>query len=579
VSEAPSVDLQRAAVELERELGDPARDSSALSFRSAVELDEAERFPEESCARLERGAFSAHMVPVELGGRLRSLEELLAICRVVARRDLTVAIAKGQSLLGALPIWLGGTSAQRMGQAQHLLAGELGCLALTEEAHGSDLLATEVEARRCAGGFELHGRKWLINNGTLGTTASVLVRTGPSARDLSLIALDKAALPADTLRPVPKVRTLGIRGADISGLDLRGAPVAEGQLIGEPGEGLMLTLKTLQVSRTLCAGFSLGAADTALRVALDFAAERALYGGRVIDLPVVRGHLVDAFLDLLVCDCVARVTCRAIICEPQQMSLWSAIAKALVPSWVEQLIRECGVVLGARHYLRGHFSQGVFQKLLRDNAVVGLFDGSTEVNYGVIASQLGALSAKRPLASAVTDDSRARLHRLFSSATIVAEHFVRADELKLLAEGRDRVLEGLVSGIEANFDTPPPKELSEPIAALLGELNAIDRELAALGRSGDRKPGSQGRAALAQRYSLVFAGAACLLTWAANRGASGSFASADEWPRLALRRVLGRLGHRDPDDDSARSAAFSELQRLHRGGLLFSLVPFQLAQD
>ena len=41
--------------------------------------------------------------------------------------------------------------------------------------------------------------------------------------------------------------------------------------IGGVGKGLELTLKSLQVSRTLIPAYSLGAADTGLRVVLDFA--------------------------------------------------------------------------------------------------------------------------------------------------------------------------------------------------------------------------------------------------------------------------------------------------------------------
>ena len=77
------------------------------------------------------------------------------------------------------------------------------------------------------------------------------------------------------------------------------------------------------------------------------------------------------------------------------MSVWSAVAKYFVPVRVEALVRELAVVPGARHYLReGHFF-GHFQKLMRDNAVAGLFDGSTVINLNAISQQRGQLYESR----------------------------------------------------------------------------------------------------------------------------------------------------------------------------------------
>src|SRR6185503_14801662 len=131
-----------------------------------------------------------------------------------------------------------------------------------------------------------------------------------------------------------------------------------------------------QISRTMCAALSLGAADTALRAALDFALRRRVFGDTVSAIPSARDQLAGAYADLLMCDCLALAAARALDCAVPRMSVWSSIVKYFVPATTEELIRDAAVVLGARHYLReGHFA-GVFQKAMRDNAVVGLFDGS-----------------------------------------------------------------------------------------------------------------------------------------------------------------------------------------------------------
>ena len=83
--------------------------------------------------------------------------------------------------------------------AARILDGTQLAWALTERDHGSDLLASELAAAPVAGGFQLTGEKWLINNATRGTLLCLLVRTRPEGgpRGFSLLLADKRRLPAD----------------------------------------------------------------------------------------------------------------------------------------------------------------------------------------------------------------------------------------------------------------------------------------------------------------------------------------------------------------------------------------------
>src|SRR5262249_28213615 len=155
---------------------------------------------------------------------------------------------------------------------------------------GGDLMATEFWASTVEGGYTLSGRKWLINNGSQGGFASVFAATAaePSFSGFTLFLLDKRQRKVDALRRVPRVRTHGIRGADISGFECQGLQLPDSSVIGGPGRGYEITLKTLQISRTMCAALSLGAADTALRAALDFALGRRLFRDTVAAIPSAR---------------------------------------------------------------------------------------------------------------------------------------------------------------------------------------------------------------------------------------------------------------------------------------------------
>jgi alkylation response protein AidB-like acyl-CoA dehydrogenase len=351
---------------------------------TVLDLDEREEFPADACKELHAQGYFEHFIPKELGGKLTRLDELVTAGRPVAARDLTLAIATGQTLLGALPIWLDGNAEQRARVAEIIRGGGLGCLALTEEAHGSDIANSEVTMTST-----LTGEKWCINNATRGAFMTVLARTDQEGHAIAFVDKEKAK---SSLTNIPRLRTHGIRGADISGIRFQGTPAT---IVGRANGGLSLVFRTLQISRTACAAFSLGAGEAALRLAYSFASKRRLYGKTAFDIPVVRHALANAYADFLAADALTLVACRSASLVPEEMSVTSAIVKAIVPALIDDILREVGVVLGARGYLREGDGTAMFQKIVRDHAVVGLFDGSTAVNLAVLANQLPKLADAR----------------------------------------------------------------------------------------------------------------------------------------------------------------------------------------
>jgi alkylation response protein AidB-like acyl-CoA dehydrogenase len=551
-----------AAEGLEQALGDPRTGARAFSFERSLVLDEAEAFPEAQVAELGRAGYLRHLVPEAEGGALRHFEEALALQRAVARRDLTVAIAVGQGFLGALPVWLRGTAAQRAAMASRLLGGEPVALALTEEAHGGDLLAGELSAERDGDGWVLRGRKWLINNGARATVLTVLARTQASGGlgGFSLLGVERAQVGA-----VERLRTHGIRGADISGVAFDGARVPGSAVIGRVGGGVEAVFEALQLSRIGCTSFSLGAADTALRATLGFARGRALFGASVLSLPQAASALTDAFVDLLACDAVATACARGVHAAPEQTALASAVAKAFVPTQVEALLGALSRVLGARHFLR-QGPQAAFQKVLRDHAVVPLFDGSTAVNLDALAHQLPRLGG----------------------AATAAPHlaFALQGPLPLLdwsrpapALGRDDVTQTIPALAAALAAAPADADvraalvrwgraLSDAHAQLHAEVGArVAADRGALRRSAEGF-------ACARRFAALWAAAACGHLWLHSRDALGPFFARGAWLVAALERLLAPDA--PPTEGALRAEVLAHLLALDDAQRLFALVPIQL---
>jgi len=575
--------VHRRAEELERHLGDPASGDNALSYRQFLADDEQERFPEALHAALQAWGVNAYYIPSRLGGRLQSFPELLAIVKAIARRDLTAAIAHTAVFLGSAAMWLAGSAAQQEALAKVIRDGGAVAFGLTEKAHGSDLLASEVSAIPVDGGYLLSGEKWLINNAQRCSSMVVYARTSAAGgpRGFTLFIVHKKDLDPGRYTCVPKLRTHGIRGADISGIAFDRCFIGSDTVVAEVGEGLELILKSLQITRTMCAGLALGCAQTALSTALEFSLTRSLYGATISDIPAVRLTLVDAFTDMLINDCVATAATRGLHVVPDQFSTWSAVVKFFVPVSTEKMMGTLSSLLGARYYLR-EGKEAMFQKCFRDVAIISIFDGNTAVNLQAIGMQLRFILGRK--GGGPSDDAglAERLDNLFDLTTALPPF--DGDRLSLFNHGRDDMLRGLdrcrmrLHALNASS--------SGDTAVVQGMLHAIDRIDDKLAAIADKLNGDLFRLdkksakspllfSLAEEYCACHAAAACLQLWLYNRDNLDAYFAQGEWLFLVFRKLL-KIGAAEAEAPLV-DGAFAKLQEMHAAGRFFSLVPFVLA--
>jgi alkylation response protein AidB-like acyl-CoA dehydrogenase len=576
---------------LERDLGHPGDPKSIMSFASAIALDEREVFPETEIEWLYNWHLQDYYVPVSCGGKFSSFEELVAAIAVMSRRDQTSGISFS-TLFWSFLTWLAGTDAQKQRLAT-FMKDEHGamCLGYSEKEHGSDLVGGDVTATKVPGGYLLNGEKWPINRATVSGVTYILAKTDPAggARCLSLFMVEKSRLNRSEYYNLPKILTHGIRGCDMSGIGFNDCFIPDDMRLGEEGAGLELALKGFQVTRTLCAAFSHGAADTALRTTLKFALNRRIYDKTVFDLPQPQQTLVDAFLDLLICDCETIGAARGFHVVPEQFSVWASVVKYFVTTQLETSINSLSVVLGSRFYMREEHDNGIFQKLLRDNSIISVFDGSTVVNLHALVLQLRQLTKQRAKTNAKTNEAlKARLQTIFSLEKPVPTFIPQ--NLELFGRGVDDALQGLEIAIEqlrelkndSHIDQAVLSQLIELSHIFLEELNAHDRQIGQLKFEFGHNQ-SNNLFDTAKKYCTLHAAASCLHMWIYNRTSLGDFFAKGEWLLLSLHKLLRSLQPTlrpipQLNSSSGVESIAAEMVKLYKEEKRFSIVPFQLAR-
>jgi alkylation response protein AidB-like acyl-CoA dehydrogenase len=573
---------------LEKDLGDPLNPDNPLSYKRVIEIDESEEFPHEEIRWLYDWKLQHYYIPTDCGGEFTSFEEFVAFVRVLSRRDQTIGIAF-TTLFWSFLNWMAGTPEQKQKLARFIMDdyGAM-CLGYSEKEHGSDLINGDLTATKVEGGYILNGEKWPINRATISGISFILAKTdangGPKC--LTLFMVDKRQLDPEKYYNLPKIYTHGVRASDMSGIGFKDCFVPDSMRLREEGDGLELALKGFQITRMLCAAFSHGAADTALRTTLGFAVNRVIYNKTVMDLPQPRRTLVDAFLDILICDCETIPAARGFHIIPEQFSVWASVVKYFVTVRLEEMVNSVYVVLGSRFYMREEHEFGIFQKLLRDNSIISMFDGSSIVNLHALILQLRPLTKYRAKRNSRTMSAlKTRLETIFSLEKSVPPF--EPNNLELFGRGMDDSLQGLEIALDMleglkNSDEVDPEILENLLMLgnlVLEELNAHDEQISQskFEYGHDQSPELF---EIAKKYCTLHTASACLHTWLYNRSILGEFFARGEWLVLSLHRLLRTLRPLPYTlSEVYVENVAQELLKLYRENQHFSIAPFQLAHS
>ncbi len=572
---------------VEKDLGNPEIPNSILSYQRVIEIDESEQFPHEEVAWLYNQKYQHYYIPENCGGKFTSFEDFVAFVRVLTRRDLTTGIAF-TTMFWSFLTWMAGNDEQKR-ILSHYMREENGamCLGYSEKEHGADLVGGDLTATKVEGGYLLNGEKWPINRATISGVAYILAKTNSEggARCLSLFMVEKSKIDGNNYYNLPKILTHGIRASDMSGIGFKDCFVPDSMLIGKEGEGLEIALKGFQITRTLCSGFSHGTADTALRTTLKFAINRRLYDKNVFDLPQPRKVLSDAFLDLLICDCETISSARGFHVVPEQFSVWSAVVKYFVTVQLERMVNDISAVLGARYYFREEHDFGIFQKILRDNAIVSVFDGSTVVNLHALILQFRQLTKYRGKRNEqILNSIEDRLQTIFSLDQTLPTF--APEKLALFGRGADDVLQGLEIALHKLEELKNNSEINPEVLnhvinlgnMVLTELNEHDQLIAKSSFEYGHNQSPE-MFEIAKKYCTLHTATSCLFMWLYNRQNLGDFFAQGEWLVLALHRLL-RTFKPLPYTISElyESNLTQEMVKLYQDEKMFSIVPFQLAK-
>ncbi|MCZ7414661.1 acyl-CoA dehydrogenase [Streptomyces sp. WMMC897] len=544
--------------ELERLLGDPRETTLPLSDAAVLAADRRGELPLGGEPTLASFGLHEEFVPADLGGRLTGLDTVARLLRAVYRRDSALGGGYGTaSLLPALSVWHYGDAAQRRAAATVLLDGGR-LVAAPREAPAAARAGIGLRAAVDAGGLSLSGHSAPLLNAPRADAFVVLAEHGNGNGDEheggpgnegasgaepgadggdTAMLLPRQELPTSAVRELPSQEFAGLRRLPVGELRFDGWPVGAGRVLGTTGHGSAALVRAHQMARPLVPAMAIGCADTALRSVLSV----VLAGGdngHSFGSRYAQEVIASAFADLLIADCLSLATLRALHLLPALSSLWSAASTYLGHRLLQQSTGDLLPVLAhARHDGVGY---GTFRKHLID---------LSELPPG----RTGAVAALSSLVPQLATLARRSWKR--SPHTAPEELFGLHDALPPLDASRLKVaaaddpltslladVDGLLDGGPA-LDSAHGRVVRERARALAGQLGVVAGECQELPERDPAVLANPRGYALAERYTLLTAGAACLGLWRYGVRQSGcGFLSEPAWLAAALGRICLRLG-------------------------------------
>jgi acyl-CoA dehydrogenase len=258
----------------------------------------------------------------------------------------------------------------------------IAAFALTEPDAGSDVSAVKTTAERDGDAWVINGKKRFISNAGVADFYTVFARTGTQTggrADLSAFVVG-ARMPGFSVVE----RTTMISPHPIGEIAFDGCRVPAEDMIGAEGDGFVLAMRTLDTFRASVGAAACGMARRALDESLRHALNRKQFGRLLAEHQLIQEKLADMITEL---DAARLLVYRAAYLKDTgtgRVSREASEAKLYATEAACRIIDQAVQIHGGAGLVQG----SVVERLYRDVRALRIYEGTSEIQKLIIASQL-----------------------------------------------------------------------------------------------------------------------------------------------------------------------------------------------
>ena len=351
----------------------------------AAETDRTCEYPRDNIEKLFKLGVMGMCVPKEYGGAgADPLASAICIEELSKQCASTGDIVATHNGLCCDPIMNYGTAEQKAKYLPMLTKGHhVGAFALTEPNAGSDASKGQTEAKLEGDHYVMNGSKIFITNGYVADVFVVFVMTDKSRGTKGISAfIVESGFPGFSVGKHEE--KLGLHGSPTAEIVFQDCIVPKENLLGKKGEGFKIAMKTLDGGRIGIASQALGLGEGAVEEAIKYTKERVQFGKRISQFQNTQFQLADMHTRMQAAQYVVYAAAmKKQNHEPYSMD--AAMAKLFAAEAASDVTRRAVQLFGGYGYTREY----PVERMMRDAKITEIYEGTSEVQRMVIASNLG----------------------------------------------------------------------------------------------------------------------------------------------------------------------------------------------
>ena len=364
--------------------------ASVQSFASdeiaprAADIDRQNAFPSDLWSKMGALGVLGITVEEEYGGAGMGYTEHVVAMEEISRASASVGLSYGaHSNLCVNQIRRNGTEEQRRKYLPNLISGEqVGALAMSESAAGSDVVGMQLRAERRGDRYVLNGTKMWITNGPDADVLVVYAKTDPQAgpRGITAFLIERGFKGFSTAQKLDK---LGMRGSNTCELVFQDCEVPEENILGPLNKGANVLMSGLDYERLVLSAGPLGIMQACMDIVVPYIHERRQFGEPIGAFQLMQAKLADMYTTMNASKAyvymVAQASDRG---ETTRKDAAGAILYASEKAtWMALEAIQC---LGGNGYIN-EYPTG---RLLRDAKLYEIGAGTSEIRRWLIGREL-----------------------------------------------------------------------------------------------------------------------------------------------------------------------------------------------
>ncbi|HEY4599974.1 MAG TPA: acyl-CoA dehydrogenase family protein [Cerasibacillus sp.] len=350
----------------------------------AQELDVNNRFPIETIPQLAELGLLGIAYPEEDGGVGAD-----AVSEAIAVEEITAACAATGSIvtahyLGIDGLYLAANEAQRK---KYLVPGcrgeKLFAFGLTEPSGGTDVNAMRTTAVQDGDDYVLNGSKVFITNAGYADIVVVYAKTDPAkgSRGISAFIVEKDTPGLSFGTGDDK---MGIRGAQTNEVIFENCRIPKENLVGEEGSGFKLAMQVVDRGRIGIAAMAVGLSQAALDETIQYSKERIAFDQTISKFQGIQWMIADMAVDVEVGRLYTYYAASLKDKKGYRLSKEAAISKLFTSEASNRVVNKAVQIHGGYGYMKEY----TVERLYRDQRILEIFEGTSQVQKMVISSHV-----------------------------------------------------------------------------------------------------------------------------------------------------------------------------------------------